>query len=293
MDYRNSFPEAHIISPLSTHTHTVILLHGRDSNGPEFAQELFQGEFSAEKTLPQYFPGFKWIFPSAHRSYSTVFQEDLVEWFDIYSLTDPSEQEELQIGGLRDSVTVIHGLIADEVKTLGPSHCDRIILGGISQGCATAMTTLLTGPCGIGAFIGFAGWLPLMGCVKEASSKAANYHSEARGRTCKYFTANLRLSLGLEERSPQASSSVPDDPKNFGRDHPHPPIFLGHTADDEIVDIALGTQMRDTLTETGLHDIVWKRYETGGHWLPEPEAFNDLVAFLTQIIGGDDGSTDL
>ena len=133
MDDPQPFPEPHVILPTSIHTHTVVLLHGRGSNGGEFADEFFQGETSSEESLLQLFPGFKWIFPTAHQSFSTVFQEDLVEWFDIYSLTDPSSREELQIDGLRDSVAFIQGLIDKEVQAWGPSAQDRIILGGKSR----------------------------------------------------------------------------------------------------------------------------------------------------------------
>ncbi len=288
MGSRIPFPKSHVIPPVSTHTHTVILLHGRDSNGREFAEELFQSESSSGKTLPRHFPGFKWIFPTAHASYSTVFQEDLVEWFDVYSLTTPSDQEELQMDGLRDSTAFIHGLISDEVKILGPSRRDRVILGGISQGCATAILTLLTGPRGIGAFIGFAGWLPLMGHIKEARINAASNHSDLGGQMCVHMAATLRSRLGLEETFLQVSNNIADDAKVYSRDHRHTPIFLGHSADDEIVDIALGEQLRDTLRQTDLYDIMWKRYETGGHWIPEPDAIDDLVSFLKHNIGGSD-----
>ena len=124
----SSFPDPHVILPASTHIHTIILLHGRGSNGEEFAEELFQGESFSEETLPRHFPGFKWIFPNAHPSFSTVFQEELVEWFDIYSLTDPGLEEELQIGGLGDSVAFILGLVDHEAEILGPSCRDRVIL---------------------------------------------------------------------------------------------------------------------------------------------------------------------
>ncbi|KAE8448232.1 hypothetical protein EG329_009662 [Mollisiaceae sp. DMI_Dod_QoI] len=42
---------------------------------------------------------------------------------------------------------------------------DRIILGGLGQGCALALAALLTLPrtCKFGGFIGFGGWLPYLG----------------------------------------------------------------------------------------------------------------------------------
>lgn len=167
MDDQAPFPRPHVVPPTSKHTHTIILLHGRGSNGEEFAEELFEGESLSELSLPQHFPGFKWIFPTAHPSFSTPFQEELVEWFDVYSLMEPSLEEELQIEGLRESVAFIQGLLENEAQILGLCGRDRITLGGISQGCAVAITALLTGSCGIGAFLGCNGWMPLADRVQE------------------------------------------------------------------------------------------------------------------------------
>lgn len=63
-----------------------------------------------------------------------MFQEELDEWFDIYSLTDPAAREELQIEGLHDSVDFLRKVVSDEARIVGN---DRVILMGLSQGCAT------------------------------------------------------------------------------------------------------------------------------------------------------------
>jgi len=84
--------------------------------------------------LRQTFPSCKWVFPSSQERYSTVFQEELDEWFDIYSLTDPAAREELQLEGLRDSINFLQALISEEVNIM---TSDRVILLGLSQGSAT------------------------------------------------------------------------------------------------------------------------------------------------------------
>ena len=56
------------------------------------------------------------------------------EWFDIYSLTDPSKREDLQVEGLHDSVDFLRKVLIDEAGIVSP---DRVILLGLSQGCAT------------------------------------------------------------------------------------------------------------------------------------------------------------
>ncbi|KXX77042.1 Acyl-protein thioesterase 1 [Madurella mycetomatis] len=55
-----SFGPLHVIEPRSEHTHTAILLHGRGSNGPEFAEELSETASPGQKPLTQRFPGWRW-----------------------------------------------------------------------------------------------------------------------------------------------------------------------------------------------------------------------------------------
>src|SRR3954453_20909250 len=65
----------HTIGPTagSSHTHTIILLHGRDSQAREFASEFFECEATCtgpesaddDRTLPALFPTIRWVFPQA------------------------------------------------------------------------------------------------------------------------------------------------------------------------------------------------------------------------------------
>ena len=50
-----------IVQPTASHTHTIIFLHGRGSDGPEFASEFFVSRASNKKTLPEMFPQIKWV----------------------------------------------------------------------------------------------------------------------------------------------------------------------------------------------------------------------------------------
>jgi hypothetical protein len=59
------FRPVHIIQPRSTHTHTAIVLHGRGSTGPEFADEFFATHLSDKSSLDAKFPGWRWVFPSS------------------------------------------------------------------------------------------------------------------------------------------------------------------------------------------------------------------------------------
>jgi predicted esterase len=124
--------------PQTTHTHTAILLHGRGSNGPEFAEELFSSLTSTGNNLPDCLPSWRWVFPTARDRWAVAFEEDICAWFDAYSLTNIQERQELQVEGLRESVAHILGILETEIAQLdGDASC--VYLGGISQGMATAL----------------------------------------------------------------------------------------------------------------------------------------------------------
>lgn len=152
------------------------------------------------------------------------------EWFDIYSLTDPSARQELQIEGLKQSVAFVSRLVQEEINIVN-GDSGRVVLGGISQGCATAIRAMLSSP-NLGAFVGFCSWMPLPGDAREICSN---------------------------------------------RDTP---VFLSHAKDDEVVDFELGLQMRNTLQQQLGMNVTWKEYNDAGHWIKEPEGFDDLLDFL-------------
>lgn len=46
---------------------------------------------------------------------SARFGGDLSQWFDIWSVEEPTEKEELQLNGLRDSTREIYEIVLNEV----------------------------------------------------------------------------------------------------------------------------------------------------------------------------------
>lgn len=74
------------------------------------------------------------------------------QWFDMWTTEDPEEREEIQTQGLNESVSFILEVIRQEARLVQPH---RIILAGISQGCATAIYALFQSQIKFGAFIGF------------------------------------------------------------------------------------------------------------------------------------------
>lgn len=150
--------------PTGKHTHTVIFLHGRDSEAAEFAEEVLDEDNSKGENLATTFPTIKWTFPASRKRKSARFQMEISQWFDIWSVEDPSEKAETQMDGLRESITEIIAAVQEEA-TLIPTT--QIILAGISQGCATAIFALLLGGTRLGGFVGLSSWLPFQAEISE------------------------------------------------------------------------------------------------------------------------------
>lgn len=276
------FPKPHIIHPqAAAHTHTIILLHGRGSSGQEFANDLFECEVESSSsiseqpssikkktiTLPQRFPNCKWVFPTTRKRYSTTFQEEMREWFDTVSLVDPSRREYLQIEGLSESVLAMIALIKEESVHVKPSN---IILGGISQGYATAAHVLMALNVRLAGFVGLSGWMPFAKQIKEAGRDKPSHQTAASAAT-----EFVRANLGLDDTSVMA---IADQGCWEGT-----PAFLGHELHDEVVSCDLGEEAKVTLAAMGAN-ISWHTYDSGEHWLKEPEEVEDIVKFIDQCL---------
>jgi predicted esterase len=177
------YPEPLVIPPSIAHTHSVILLHGRGSNATRFGLEFLGSKTSSGKSLQELFPFVKFIFPTAKKRRSTVLKRVMIhQWFDNYSLDDPTERQELQYEGLKETTEFIHKLVREEGASL-VGGVGNVIIGGLSQGSAMALIVSLsfTGSSGhseqlaatsgttpggkapgqsLGGFIGMSGWLP-------------------------------------------------------------------------------------------------------------------------------------
>ncbi|KAJ5476463.1 Phospholipase/carboxylesterase/thioesterase [Penicillium sp. IBT 31633x] len=168
-----AYPAPLVITPLSTeHTHTIIALHGRGSNAKRFGNVLL-----ASANLRARLPTVKFVFPTASKRRATRFKKmPINQWFDNYSINDPGERTDLQVEGLCETAEFIRGLISEEVRILGEDSHQKIILWGLSQGCASGVFTLLGGwfdssqAYTIGAFVGMSGWLPFEQQLREILS---------------------------------------------------------------------------------------------------------------------------
>jgi lysophospholipase II len=266
------FPPRHVYFPASqTHTTTVILLHGRGCNGPELVSDLSESRTSSGKTLFAHFPSTRWVFPSAQPHYSDQLKKEVSQWFELTYVEDPDRDLRKQASGLRESVDYILKIIEEEVARLG-GNPDRVILGGISQGMAIALVALLCYRQTLAGFVGAMGWIPFAGKLTSLLDKGET------GRAAAFFGGSLSLP-STEPKSPHARAETsPEAIEQSLRT----PIFLGHGEDDKWINVRLGEKARDILSRMGF-PVCWKTYqgaEEDGHWLKEPEQFDDIVQFL-------------
>ncbi|KAJ0418478.1 alpha/beta-hydrolase [Aspergillus carlsbadensis] len=276
------FPTPHIQPPKKPHphTHTAILLHGLGSNGPEFASELFSSTTSKNQTLPAALPTWRWVFPTSRDRLSTRFQEETCSWFDAYSLSDIQERQELQGEGLRESVSYILDILDEEIRLLD-GKAGHVHLGGISQGMATALWTLLCARGRVrqrlGGVLGFCGWLPfaheMEKLIQESGSISRGSNEPQISELVYDFCVKT---IGIPRASEEADSQSEVSPLSAT------PILLGHGSDDTWVSVELGRQALQVIT--GITDNVkWKEYagaEGDGHWIKEPEGFDAILEFL-------------
>ncbi|EFR04115.1 hypothetical protein MGYG_07122 [Nannizzia gypsea CBS 118893] len=265
-----AFPALHIVEPKDAHTHTAVLLHGRASNGAEFAEEFLDSHTSEKKTLPAHFPGCRWVFPTSRERWSVVFEENLTAWFDIYSLVNISEKQDLQVEGLKESTAYLLDVIRSEVALLG-GRSDRLVLAGMSQGMATALWTLLCSPGLIkgrmGGMVGMSGWLPFADEILDLNPQSQSQPQSLR-----------------EMISTQCGEHIQATNEEVKRTLSTPVILL-HGADDAWVGVELGRQAHAGLVKLGM-PAVFKEYtgaDNDGHWVKEPEGVDDIVRFLMSI----------
>lgn len=83
-------------------------------------------------------------------------------WYDYLSNHDGRREDSISFQSLGEIQRALHSLIQREAAELG-GRTDRIIVGGKSQGCCTALDATLTFPQPLGGFIGIVGHL--LGCT--------------------------------------------------------------------------------------------------------------------------------
>lgn len=303
------FGVTHIIPAETQHTHTIILLHGRGSTGEEFAEELFETAALSSGLIPTSstattptpsqhgFPqGLRWVFPSSREHWSSVFQENMPAWFEAQSTSssspkDSASAQDLQVvRDISDSVTHVRRIMEDELQLLN-GDSEKLALGGISQGGAIALWTLLSEQYQLilerrklGAFIGLSTWLPLAADVrailerKEMEAETQAVVTDIGSTPSDVFVFVEHIMSPLKN---QLQHFIKDDNQTLPLQL-STPVFIGHGVDDAYVDVELGREATNLLTSIGLV-VSWKEYrgaEQEGHWIKAPEEIDDMRSFL-------------
>ncbi|PLB41872.1 alpha/beta hydrolase [Aspergillus candidus] len=308
-----------VIPPLQNgkHTHTIIFLHGRGSNSEHFGSVFLESTDIARRL-----PTVKFIFPTAKKRRATVLKRTPIhQWFDNYSLEDPNVRIELQVDGLEETSRFLRTLIDDEAQLLGESDdptlsngYSRIVIGGLSQGCAASVICLLGGFPGqdsgqhkqLGGFVGMSGWLPLdrditglLGLDNENEGKNEDEDPFSRDdekdedtpapvQALNHVRDILDLpSLRHEVENGFEGAVQKGDQESCGPPKPHlqTPVFLGHGSADPKVSVDLGERMTSVLSNGFGMDVTWKAYEDFGHWYKIPDEIDDMVDFLEEKVG--------
>lgn len=275
--------EPHVHATRGLHTNTAILLHGRGSNGPEFAEDFLSSQTVDGKSLASRLPGWRWVFPTSRSRWSTRFEEEIYSWFDAYSLTDINERPDLQIPGLRESVMDILEIIEREIKLLD-GKASRIYIGGISQGMATALWTLLCYTVlgrhqeSVGGFLGFCGWLPFANRLESLDKQLHDHHSLEPSVTSEaIYELLVEMFPNIKNLQAKKSADVRGTPFIIST-----PFSLSHGTDDIWVPVELGRQAARIFKNLANH-VEWNEY-TGvgedGHWIKEPEGFDQIIKFI-------------
>ncbi|EYE98991.1 uncharacterized protein EURHEDRAFT_383180 [Aspergillus ruber CBS 135680] len=265
-----SFPEPYVHPPITTHTHTIILLHGRGSFGRELAEELFFSNTTNNQNLPTTLPTVRWVFPTSRNYWDTKFEEEIPEWFDAYSLTNIEERQELQVEGLKESIKYILEILEKDIELVGDAG--NVFLGGMSMGMAVVMWVVvhyLASATGnnkaLGGVLVFSGWFPFARQTEEFITTAG---ADAAGFQRLISSVLGGTVPGIEDQESITPTSLP--------------VCLLHGTDDAFISVELGRQSSRILQKMGM-PVEWHEYtgaENEGHWIKEPEGFDKIVRFL-------------
>ena len=272
----DSYPAPLIVAPLSgTHKQTIIILHGRGSNAEKFGPELLTSSIPGYGSLPAAFPDTKFIFPTASFRRATIYKRSwITQWFDNWSLSNPTEREELQITGLKGSCAFVHEILRAEIDIVG---AENVVLGGLSQGCAASLVSLLLwdGPP-LKATFGMCGWLPYRSRLEEIVSGG---EGDGSGDDDLFEGA---VGRHVEDPGLEAvkwlKSELDEQGKTEELRFREIPLFLGHGMEDDRVCVCLGREAASFLKLLGVN-VVMKEYDGLGHWY-SGDMLNDLVGFV-------------
>jgi predicted esterase len=266
-----------VVQPRQTHTQTFVLLHGLGSDGEKFGTELLEtGIDSNTQKLTDVFPGARFIFPTAKKRRSSAFNRAKInQWFDIASLDDISFKRETQYEGLADSAKYLLANIEAELESIQPEH---LILGGLSHGCAMAISLMLGLDVVLGGVIGMSGWLPFQRDITDAFNSQSGRSGQESGQDDIFDAASSDPIVDALLLQRDILSAECNDHRKI-KTCLSIPVFIGHGRVDEKVDVSLGEGIVSTLQSLGM-SVTWRQYDHG-HWYKTPDEIDDIIQFIS------------
>lgn len=220
-------------------------------------------------------------------------EEIISQWFDMWDVdfsAGERDHQALMFEGLREGIEQIIEIILEESQI---NPLERIILGGISQGCAMAFFTLMQAAMEwqgmkLGGFIGLSSWLPFQNNLLFADLIQRRVDWENHGnedhedKLFKYDFCPHDILSQLKDATRLPNSerfNMVLSGNNKNTSITKTPVFLAHSQDDETVPIKYGDSLRRTMKSMEFK-VMKRRYEDGGHWIHPEQGVNDIATFL-------------
>ncbi|KAK7414625.1 hypothetical protein QQX98_006562 [Neonectria punicea] len=283
------FPPPITAPPLSApHTHTIIFLHGRGSNARKFHGPLLAAPApTSASDLRAALPHARFVFPTAPLMRSTKYRRCVIhQWYEGTGDWEPESR-----GEMRPAVEHLRGVLRDEVARVG-GEARRVVLAGISQGCAMALTSLLLWEGdALGAVVGMCGYMPLasslMAVFEEDDGRQLDgeddgivFGSETDSDDIFEKDSAQDAKPPLERAINELREEVEVEPVQPTEPFPFlsTPVFMGHGTEDKKVEYQHGQHAAKLLDRMGI-SVDFHTYPGLGHWY-SPEMLGHLVEFL-------------
>ncbi|KAL0934275.1 acyl-protein thioesterase [Colletotrichum truncatum] len=307
----HTFSPPIIFPPLDQpHKQTFVFLHGRGSSARNFAPPFLSSPVGGSSTgadskcLREALPNTRFVFPTAPRSRATIYRRSIInQWYD-----GSGDWEETVLGHARETVDFVHDLLQEEALLVGGA--DRIILGGISQGCATALVCLLLWEGKpLGGLMGMCGMLPMNGVLGDTLCASKESHSKEETGSWE-MTSHANQEVGddvFESTSEDGSDPFAHDENQspatpliqalnilrgemdlplleMSSEFPfqETPVFLGHGTEDDNVLFQYGQNASRVLRTMGC-EVEFRSYEGLGHWYSK-DMLDDILTFLDEKV---------
>ncbi|KAH7151726.1 Alpha/Beta hydrolase protein [Dactylonectria estremocensis] len=275
------FPPAITIPPLSlTHNLTIVFLHGRGSNARKFHGPLLESVISNTCTAPtlrEALPHARFVFPTAPLARAAKYRRCAIhQWYEGTGDWEPQSR-----GEMRPGVELVRAVLRDEVARLG-GDARRVVLAGISQGCAMALTSLLLWEGDpFGAVVVMCGFVPLASsllAVFEGEDQEDVFESDDPFERAGSDDARTPLQQAIDELRDEAE--VPSSCQTTTQPFPFQstPVFMGHGTEDKKVEYQHGQQAAKLLEQMGM-SVDFRTYPGLGHWY-SPDMLGHIVEFL-------------